>query len=98
MENKYEVTNLPCMCGSDSCIFTESAGAVIARLARSQPASPEPYRTQANSNTISDWPPLDHGIEAVLPNGSDRLPVFGILNQPTTKRRLPVFAEFCKEH
>ena len=110
MENKYEVTNLPCICGcgSDSCFFPdESAGAVITRLARSQPGSPEPHRTQANSNTISDWSPLDDGIESVLPNGSDRVPsreevdayIFGILNKPTTKRRrLPVFAEFCKEH
>jgi len=108
MENKYEVTNLPCMCGcgSDSCFFPESAGAVITRLARSQPTSPELHRTQANSNTISDWSPLDDGIEVVLPNGSDRVPsreevdayIFGILNKPTTKRRLPVFAEICKEH
>jgi len=134
----------PCMCGSGSCYFPESARHVIARLARSQPASPEPHhthaspdsrivpesaevaesgpvvtrharsqpaspethRTRVNSNTISDWLPLDDGIEAVLPNGSGRAPsreevdayIFGILNKPTTKRRLPVFPEFCKEH
>jgi hypothetical protein len=133
-----------CMCGSDGCYFPESAQAVITRLARSQPTSPEPHRThaspdshivpesaevaesgpvvtrlarsqpalpephntQANSNTISDWSPLDDGIEVVLPNGSDRVPsreevdayIFRILNKPTTKRRLPVFTEFCKEH
>jgi len=107
MENKYEVTNLPCICGSDGCDFLESAGHVITRLARSQPTSPEPaHRTPVNPNTISDWSPLDDGIEVVLPNGSDRVPsreevdayIFGILIKLTTKRRLPVFAEFCKEH
>ncbi|RHN62768.1 hypothetical protein MtrunA17_Chr4g0050971 [Medicago truncatula] len=98
-----------CMCGSDTCYFHEPAGAVIARLARSQPTSPEPHRNTVNpnTNTINDWSPLDDGIEVVLPNGSDRVPsreevldayIFRILNKPNTKRRLPVFAEFCKEH
>lgn len=82
----------------------ESAGPVVTKLARSQPTSPESHRTPVNPNTISDWSPLDDGIEAVLPNGSDRVPsreevdayIFGILNQPTTKRRLPVFAALCE--
>lgn len=93
----------------DSRIVPESAevaepGPAVTRLARSQPTSPEPHRTPVNPNTISDWSPLDDGIEAVLPNGSDRVPsreevdayIFGILNQPTTKRRLPVFAALCE--
>ncbi|KEH31277.1 hypothetical protein MTR_4g094358 [Medicago truncatula] len=65
-----------CMCGSDTCYFHEPAGAVIARLARSQPTSPEPHRNTVNpnTNTINDWSPLDDGIEVVLPNGSDRVP------------------------
>jgi len=105
--DKLSLRPEPCMCGLDGCIFPDkSAGAVIARLARSQPTSPEAHRTTVNPNTISDWSPLDDGIKAVLPNGSDRVPsreevdayIFGILNKPTTKRRLPVFAEFCKEH
>jgi hypothetical protein len=95
-----------CMCGSDGCYFPESAQAVITRLARSQPTSPEPHRTTVNPNSINDWSPLDDGIEVVLPNGLDRVPsreevdayIFGILNKPTTKKRLPVFTEFCKEH
>ncbi|CAK8578053.1 unnamed protein product [Lathyrus sativus] len=69
----------------------------------SQPPSPEHHRMHTNSNTISDWSPLDDGIECFLPNCSDRVPskeevdahIFGILNQPTTKRRLPVFAALC---
>jgi len=92
-----------------SRIVPESAevaesGPVVTRLARSELASPEPHHTHANSNTIGDWSPLDDGIEAVLPNGSDRVPsreevdayIFGILNKPTTKRRLPVFAALCE--
>lgn len=94
----------------DSRIVPESAevaesGPAVTRLARSQPTSPEPHCTPVNPSTISDWSPLDDGIEAVLPNGSDRVPsreevdayIFGILNQPTTKRRLPVFAALCEE-
>ncbi|CAI8617875.1 unnamed protein product [Vicia faba] len=69
----------------------------------SQPTSPEHRRMHANSNTISDWSPLDDGIECFLPTCLDRVPsrkevdahIFGILNQPTSKRRLPVFAALC---
>ncbi|GAU34156.1 hypothetical protein TSUD_66360 [Trifolium subterraneum] len=76
----------------------------VRRLAISQPASPEPHCSHANSNTISEWSPLDDGIEVVLPNGSGRDPsreeveahILGTLNQRTTKRRLPVFDAICK--
>ncbi|MCH88616.1 zinc finger protein 36 C3H1 type-like 2-like [Trifolium medium] len=76
----------------------------VRRLAISQPASPEPHCSHANSNTISEWSPLDDGIGVVLPNGSGRDPsreeveahIMGTLNQRTTKRRLPVFDAICK--
>lgn len=83
---------------------TESECALTG-LITSQPASPEPYRsTHANSNIINDWSPLDDGIDVVLPNGSDKVPsreevdayIFGLLNEPTTKRRLPVFVAICE--
>ncbi|PNY11824.1 zinc finger C-x8-C-x5-C-x3-H type protein [Trifolium pratense] len=76
----------------------------VRRLPISQPTSPEPHCSPASSNTISDWSPLDDGIEVVLPNGSGRDPsreeveayILGTLNQRTTKWRLPVFDAICK--
>ncbi|XP_019447366.1 PREDICTED: uncharacterized protein LOC109350588 isoform X2 [Lupinus angustifolius] len=53
-----------------------------------------------------DWSPLDDDeIEIFLPNGSDKAPtreevhayIWSTLNQPTTKKRLPVFEALCKE-
>ncbi|XP_058731379.1 uncharacterized protein LOC131603135 isoform X2 [Vicia villosa] len=69
----------------------------------SQPSSPERHRMHTKSHTISDWSPLDDGIECFLPNCADRVPsrqevdahIISVLNQSTTKRRLPVFAELC---
>lgn len=69
----------------------------------SQPSSPERHRIYTKSHTISDWSPLDDGIECCLPNCADRVPsrqevdahIIALLNQSTTKKRLPVFAALC---
>ncbi|KAE9603248.1 hypothetical protein Lalb_Chr12g0208511 [Lupinus albus] len=54
-----------------------------------------------------DWSPLDDDeIEIFLPNGSDKTPtrdevhayIWSTLNQPITKKRLPVFESICKEY
>lgn len=56
--------------------------------------------------TSGDWSPQDDGIEVVLPNSSTEKPqsrkdvnayIDGALYGPTSKKRLPVFAEICSE-
>ncbi|GAU26809.1 hypothetical protein TSUD_289140 [Trifolium subterraneum] len=83
---------------------SEAEHSAVRRLTISQPASSQPHCSHANSNTISEWSPLDDGIEVVLPNVSGRNPtreeveanIVGTLNQRTT-RRLPVFDAICKD-
>ncbi|KAK7319392.1 hypothetical protein RJT34_04113 [Clitoria ternatea] len=82
------------------CAATESDHLVTT----SQPPSPEPNYTLANSITYNDWSPVDDGIEVVLPNGSGKVPsreeidacISTIVYGTTGKRRLPAFVALCE--
>ncbi|KAJ1402272.1 zinc finger protein [Sesbania bispinosa] len=102
MKSKLSIRARPFIYSGQSSRTAAAASAHL--VTTSQPASPEPHNTRANSNTTNDWSPLDDGIQVVLPNGSDKAPsreevnahIFSVLNNPTTGRRLPVFAALCE--
>ncbi|XP_028801827.1 uncharacterized protein LOC114757000 [Neltuma alba] len=97
-------------CGPRSRTFRHFQGAAVSEEAvkTSKPASPvkpEPDRALANSHT-NDWSPLDDNIVLVVPHASpNNSPsrehvdayISSVLYGPSTKNRLPAFAELCSE-
>lgn len=79
----------------------------------SKPASPSPVKPEpdlalANSTNANDWSPLDDKIVVVVPHASrnnNNSPsredvnayISSILYGPSTKTRLPAFAELCSQ-
>ena len=65
-----------------------------------------PTTTISIITSRDDWSPQDDGIEVVLPHSSTAEPpsqkdvdayIHGALYGPSTRKRLPVFAEICSE-
>ena len=65
-----------------------------------------PTATISIITSRDDWSPQDDGIEVVLPHSSTAEPpsqkdvdayIHGVLYGPSTRKRLPVFAEICSE-
>ncbi|KAK9929597.1 hypothetical protein M0R45_026691 [Rubus argutus] len=71
-------------------------------------SSPKLISTSKTPITViscRDWSPQDDGIEVVLPSSNEKSPskadvdvyIIAFLHGPTTRMRLPVFAEICPE-
>lgn len=94
------------------CQLQGAAGSEDA-VKTSKPASPSPVKPEpdlalANSTNTNDWSPLDDKIVVVVPHASpnnNNSPsredvnayISSILYGPSTKIRLPAFAELCSQ-